>query len=677
MTLLEWSIHPYAAAAGWVLLLALWQTTAIALAFAAWQYMVRRASVQRIYTGGVAGLTAMVVVVAATTVATTTGPVTSAIVVTSATVPEVAVGAAAVETPGPFAVPVNAQRRATVSRAAVPVGMLGLLWLAGSVCLLVRLAIDLLAVDALRRTATPLRDLNLIARVERLAAGRSIHQAIEVLEMPRVVVPMVAGWRRPAIIVPPGLSVRLAGDELDAVLAHEVAHVHRRDYAANLLQRLIEAALFFSPAVHWVSMRVRHAREFCCDDAAVEQSGGHPLIFARALETLAHADLMRRGGLGLAIVAPPIASRVRRLLHGEPRRSPVWSVALVAALLVTAVSGASGAAAGFDAARTAVTRARLTRQLPASTPLSPSASSGRALQVRLSAPSTEVAPPLVARPIPAAVTPVTQASLSDTAGKTEAASAPQDPVFEVASIRTNPSGRLGYKQVRISEDRLSITNTPLMQLVQMAYGVDSDLVAGGPDWQNDDGFDVEAKAERPFTSAEERNAMLRALLADRFKLVAHREQHETPSTMLTVARSDGRLAPGLRPAQTSCRQLMDTRPRDQPGHPCGFTGGESIHGEMHVKGLPLDSLVAVIRRDVNRPVVDGTGLTGYFDWDIRWTPSLVRLRSDYNRQLFSRVDPDGPALETALEEQLGLKLATTRAPVEFLVIDSVQRPTEN
>ena len=169
--------------------------------------------------------------------------------------------------------------------------------------------------------------------------------------------------------------------------------------------------------------------------------------------------------------------------------------------------------------------------------------------------------------------------------------------------------------------------------------------------------------------------MLRTLLEERFQLRARREPKEVAGFALVLARGDGRLGPSLRRAEATCAE-MRARPEQLPtADPCGAMSmaNAGVRGTLNVHGLELRQLVLFATRDLGRPVIDETGLTGAFDWDLKFTPQSF-LGHSFNRERFPTIDPDGPGLGTALEEQLGLKLQQRRVPRDTIVIEHVERP---
>ena len=171
--------------------------------------------------------------------------------------------------------------------------------------------------------------------------------------------------------------------------------------------------------------------------------------------------------------------------------------------------------------------------------------------------------------------------------------------------------------------------------------------------------------------------MVRALLADRFKLVVHTETREVPIYALVMARSDGRPGPQLRPAAVDCtaargRGSPPPAPTPPGGRPaCGM---RTVPGRMMAGGYELPDVARNLSNFAGRMVVDKTGLTGTFDLDLAWTPD--QIPQGPLPPGAPPIDPNGPSIFTALQEQLGLKLDSNRGPVEVLAIHA-ERPTED
>jgi uncharacterized protein (TIGR03435 family) len=254
-------------------------------------------------------------------------------------------------------------------------------------------------------------------------------------------------------------------------------------------------------------------------------------------------------------------------------------------------------------------------------------------------------------------------------------------MFDVASVRANRSGVLaGFRGIR---GRTYVaTNQPLLSLIAQAYGVPVVRVLGGPVWIGaasadarfigGDRFDITATLPEG-AAAPQVAVMLRGLLAERFKLVVHAETRETPIYALVVARGDKRLGPQLRKGSLDCEAAEaagEAIPAPKSGEPvqCAREVGGAIMG----RGQRLDSLARVLSMFVDRPVVDRSGLIGGFDFDLQF-PELRTPVEDRGGGLAT----DGGGIFVAVQEQLGLKLEPTTGPVEFVVIDSVEHPSEN
>jgi uncharacterized protein (TIGR03435 family) len=234
--------------------------------------------------------------------------------------------------------------------------------------------------------------------------------------------------------------------------------------------------------------------------------------------------------------------------------------------------------------------------------------------------------------------------------------------FDVVSVKPNTSGETGGTS-RAQPGRYQGINVTLFRVITLAYRPVQEF-AGGPDWIKTAHFDIEARSDRSPTP-DQMLEMLRTMLADRFTLVVHNERKESPVYALTLARRDGRLGPRLKRAEAECAppdsgpaQSSQARPR------CGFRLG---NGALSGEGATMARLASELSF-VDRQVIDRTGLAGAFDIDLEWTPDSPGAAPS----------PDaGPSIFTAIQEQLGLRLEPATAPLDIIVIDSAERPTEN
>jgi len=234
--------------------------------------------------------------------------------------------------------------------------------------------------------------------------------------------------------------------------------------------------------------------------------------------------------------------------------------------------------------------------------------------------------------------------------------------FEAASVKPSQPGETSVRMLALPGGRLSVSNTPLRLLIRNAYNVLDLHIVNEPDWINTERFDIDATSTGNPTQPQIQ-AMLRRLLADRFKLTAHTETRELPIYALVMARSDRRPGPRLRAAEPCVRTPADSPPPQPPppgSVPCGFTVGP---GRGAARGVTMGAFASSLSSQVGRVVQDRTGLAGNFDLELEYTPVGA-----------STTAADGASIFTALSEQLGLKLEPQRAPVEVLVIDRVERP---
>jgi uncharacterized protein (TIGR03435 family) len=257
------------------------------------------------------------------------------------------------------------------------------------------------------------------------------------------------------------------------------------------------------------------------------------------------------------------------------------------------------------------------------------------------------------------------------------------PTFEAASVK--PTADTGRRGGRGTPGRFQGFNLPARQLIRQAYDIHDSQIVGGPDWLASEGFDINATTgDKP---PDQMRFMMQTLLRDRFKLTFHTEKRELPIYALVVARSDGKIGPGLkRIPDGECPPPGARRgtppPFDPNGPaPCGsMTFGP---GRLLAHGVGIDMLARTIGglpaiTAFNRIVVDETKLEGQYDFDFKWTNEFgPRGGPPPPGPAPTPAPGDEPSLVTALQEQLGLKLDPRRATVDVLVIDSAEKPSEN
>ena len=219
--------------------------------------------------------------------------------------------------------------------------------------------------------------------------------------------------------------------------------------------------------------------------------------------------------------------------------------------------------------------------------------------------------------------------------------------FDVISIRPNRSGS-GDSGENTERGRLTVTNDTVKELIQLAFGVKAFQITGGLGWLSTAPFDIVATTGTAEDITDERLApLLQSLLADRFGLKFHRETKESTVYSLVVAKGGPKTAVNTGEGGSSSN-----------------TNSKNGMATMVVSHMTADRLASRLERQVGRRVTDHTGLTAAYDFTLTWSQD-------------QSTDPTGPSLFTALQEQLGLKLDSAKGPVDMVVIDAVERPSEN
>jgi uncharacterized protein (TIGR03435 family) len=265
--------------------------------------------------------------------------------------------------------------------------------------------------------------------------------------------------------------------------------------------------------------------------------------------------------------------------------------------------------------------------------------------------------------------------------------APQ--TFEVATVKRNTSAPGNSLLRRLPGGRLTATNMPVRPMITFAYGLAQYQLVGGPSWITSDAFDIVAKMEGdpapspPGSGPDPIQLAMRGLLADRFRLKAHRETREMDIYALVMAKTGGAPGPNLKPSAADCAaQAAAARrggpPPGPPGPPvpgspfCGIFGGP---GRLRFGGLPATAFAQAFSGQSGRMVIDRTGLTG--SWDFELTFAVEGRGGPGGGPDAPAADPNAPSFFTAVQEQLGLKLESTKGPVEVLVIDAIEKPVED
>ncbi len=249
------------------------------------------------------------------------------------------------------------------------------------------------------------------------------------------------------------------------------------------------------------------------------------------------------------------------------------------------------------------------------------------------------------------------------------------PEFEAVSIKPNKSGEVRANFHPSPGGRLNATNVTAKALIEWAYGIRDFQLSGEPGWADSERFDVVAKSDgnpRYDFLKPELETMFRSVLADRFKLVVHRDTKELPIYWLVIAKNGPKIhavdegdCPEVPTPQNPCRSLRSNQ-----------------FGQLTAVKAPMPALALVLVGFMRRMVVDKTGLTGSYSYQLDWKaylqwPQLPGGANQPNTPVAFDPASMEPAIEAALEEQLGLKLESGKGPVEMIVLDHLERPSEN
>ncbi len=501
----------------------------------------------------------------------------------------------------------------------IPVLLLAI-WFCGCAAVLTVWLLRWRRVSAIIRNAEPLMAGREVETLRRLQAPIQIVSSNVPLE------PGVFGIWRPVLFWPAGISERLADSQLESILAHEVSHVRRRDNLASAIHMLVEAVFWFHPLVWWIGARLVEERENACDQAVLRLQS-QPEAYAEGIlkvcEYCLEAPLLCVSGVS--------GADLKKRIQGIMAHRVAHDLGLSRKLLL-AIAGIAAIAAPI----------------------------GIGL---VNAPASEA--------------------------QTQSAASPTTPLpqFEVASIKPSAPDQRGMFIRPGANGGLDITNMPLKELIVIAWRIQPFQLSGGPSWIGSEHFDISAKPEHK-TEGDKILLMLQSLLEDRLQLKVHHETKELPIYALVLANKDGKLGPQLTESKEgSCTEFDPTKPLPPPdaGKPpamgCGgmWMGIGSINGTSVALGM----LTPTLARMLERTVVDKTGLTRKYDIKAQWTPDQTQLAAMRGAgppppgEPAPQFDPNGPSIFTALQEQLGLKLESQKGPVDILVIDHVERPSEN
>jgi len=243
------------------------------------------------------------------------------------------------------------------------------------------------------------------------------------------------------------------------------------------------------------------------------------------------------------------------------------------------------------------------------------------------------------------------------------------PSFEVASIKPNKSN--GQVTGGIGNGQGGGRNVTLKMLIATAYRVQEFQISGGPGWIGSDRFDVDGRSEDPKADPEQLRLMLQSLLEDRFQLKLHHEKKEAPVYALVVAKNGPKIKPVA--DQTSPTVNGPAPAGKGPNRGAIRIGRGSLVGNA----VMLSLFARFLSQRLDRLVIDRTNLPGRFDIQLSWTPGVGESPLDPGGYTLPPADVSGASVFTAIQEQLGLRLEPAREPVDLILIDHVEQPSEN
>ena len=630
------------------------------------------------------------------------------LVATPAETPAFAVVMAQIAQPFPQAPP-RAITAAVVSAAPVAVShhgdllplLLAAVWMCGVIVILLSWARGWWRIREAVRGATPM----------------ALLAAVPVLISPQRLEPGVFGVLRPVLLLPEGITERLTAAQLATILAHEVSHVRRHDNLTAAMHMLVEALFWFHPAVWLIRARLLEERERACDEAVL-QSGNEARVYAESILSVcklyAESPLVCMAG----VTGSDLTRRIVRIMTGQVTRKLGAGRKLLlgmAAVVLAAVPMGSGfvhvtsvhaqATAGsstqsiadtwqgtLHAGRDLRTVVKITKAdgggynaafysidqggdpipvtkitLEGTTVKMSLTAIGGAYEGKLSADGKTIAGSWTQGPNPLPLnltraTPETEWTIPAPTPRLPPMDANASPTFEVATIKPSKPDEQG-KAFRVIGRRFKTINMTMTETMSFAYGIHAKQIIGAPDWFGTEKFDIDAQPDGQGAPSDKQwKGMLQKLIVERCKLTYHPDKRELAVYVLSVAKTGPKLT------------KSDGDPNGLPGL---FFRGRL--GDLNVRNANMVDFTGLMQNAVlDRPVLDQTKITGRYDFTLNWTPDDSQFGG-----MGAKIPPSTdsanapPALYTAIQEQIGLKLDATKAPADVFVLDHVERPSEN
>ena len=495
-----------------------------------------------------------------------------------------------------------------------------------------------------------------VRRAVRLAAPSNLDAPVRVLYGPERFEPGVFGIVKPIILLPESVGLQLSPTQMEAVLAHELCHVRRRDNLAMAIHMVVESLFWFHPLVWFIRLRLLEEQELACDEEVL-RLGVEPTVYAESLLNVCEFYVEPPLTFVSGISGTDLKKRVRRIMQNHIGknlngwRKLALTAAGIAALAMPVIAGMM---------TTSQTHAR-----PADTP------KWEAVSVKPCGPSS--------------------VSPGQRGGGGQGDGPPLRFSADRMTLRCVNVRNLIKSAYKTYLDEANMPGPPAKDFVLLAgvNGPEKTPIERGPAWMDSERYSIEAKAERAVDRDMMQGPMLQIILEDRFQLKTHWETGERPVYALTVAKGGPKLKPFK---EGSCTPLpafdVSSPPQPPPQLPqgqkyCSWGGGVmglvATNVRIDAEGGTIDQFSkGMLNLFVDRWIVDRTGLTGKFDIHLEYAmPDEFRQRyAERTGRPLSEI-PETPTIFDALQEQLGLKLESTKGPTEILVVDRIERPSPN
>jgi len=539
---------------------------------------------------------------------------------------------------------------------------------------------------------------------------------VPVLATESTIEPGVFGILRPVLCLPEGITERLSPAQIRAIIAHEMAHVRRHDNLMAAVHMFVETLFWFHPLVWWINTRLMEERERACDESVL-QSGNQADLYAESILNVCKFFMESPMPCVSGVTGSDLKKRIVRIMTGHATRQLdlgrklLLGLAATAAIAVPVVFGLVHVNHAF-AQSDAATAQNLTKDLSGNWQGTLHVGKDLRLVLKISKDSkgeykadfysidqggasiavksttlqdgmVKMAVPAInggyegklsadgksidgkwsqGNPLPLLLERATAATEWAIPEPPKKMAADANPSFEVATIKPSKPDAPG-KYLTVQGHNMVSANFSLTDYISFAYGVHAKQVVGLPAWAETEKYDINAKPDIDgIPNDKQLKGMLQKLLAERFKLTFHHDKKELSVYILSVSKAGNK---------------MIKEESDPNGLPGLFFKGKL--GDLGVRNATMADFTGLMQSAVlDRPVLDQTGLTGRWDFSLLWTPDDSQFAG-----MGAKIPPPTdnasapPNLYTAIQEQIGLKLDATKAQADVLVVDKVEKPTDN